>query len=81
MVFQDVAMQQPIAGVVGDEQRLDLFVRFQQDRISPDFPFRPDAVPGFDLKDVTMQVHGVRPGGIIGKPHSLGLAPAEREHR
>jgi hypothetical protein len=65
-MFKDVTVEHPIAGIVGDKRDLHGLTRRYENCVLP-FPVPSRfAVSGEHSKDVTVQVHRVMPGGLVG---------------
>jgi len=73
-MFQHVTVKHPFARIVCDERYFDGLIAVNEERVSPvpvsnSFPITRD-----DTEVVTMDVHGMRPAGLIDRFNENSLA-------
>src|SRR5262245_13237876 len=81
LVLQDVAVEHPIAGVVGDERNLHFLTGRHQHRIPPFPQAGRDTVTAEDAERMPVQMHRVPPGRLVVEGKNVRAASVEDEHR
>src|SRR5262245_26249967 len=74
LVLKDVAVEHPVARVVGHESNLNLLAGGHQDGVLPFAIARGRTVATDDPEGVAVQVHGVPPCGLVAHGEHVGLA-------
>ena len=76
-----MAVEHPVAGVVGDKGDLDGFTRRHQNRIPPLPPRGRLAVAADDAEAVAVQMHRMPPRRLVTQGQHAALAVFERDER
>src|SRR5581483_4933155 len=80
LMLQDVTVEHPVAGVVGDEGDLDLLARSHQHGILPLAILGRCSVAADDAEGVSVQVHWMPPRRLVVHRKHVGTSAFEREH-
>src|SRR5262249_8411624 len=80
LMLQDVAMEHPVAGIVGDEGDVDAFFWCGEHRILPLLEPRRHPVPRYHSKRVAMQVDGMMEGGVVLQGEGVGAAAFQEQY-
>src|SRR5690606_33682112 len=81
LVLQDMTVEHPVAGIVGDEANLGPLARREHDGIEPLAMAGRLAVASKDAKRVPMQVNRMVSSGLIHQVEHIASATAQDEER
>ena len=81
VMLKDMAMEQPVTGIVGDEGNVHEVAREQQYCIRPRGVWLRFAVPLNNLEGMAVKVHGMVPDGIVVDAPAITFAKFELEYR
>ena len=80
MVLQDMAVEHPVAGVIGHERNFDFFSRGHQDSVPPFLVRCSEPVAAYNPKRMPVQVDGMVPRRVVAHPEDIALAQSQAEH-